>query len=60
MNSLPNPAEAPFAAEGGIDSPVEVTGDPYAALDELMAVVEAICPEWPQRETFRDGGKMLL
>ena len=34
--------------------------DPYRALDDLMAVVEVLCPVWPPREGFVDGGKMLL
>ena len=53
-------AEAPFAAGAGIQSPASVEGDPYIALDELMVVVEALCPEWPERPPFRDGGRMLL
>ena len=31
------------------------TGNPYQRLDDLMAVVEALCPVWPQREI---GGPM--
>lgn len=34
--------------------------DPFKALEDLMVVVEALCPTWPTRETFQDGGKMLL
>lgn len=29
--------------------------DPYRVLDDLMAVVEALCPVWPPREI---GGPM--
>jgi hypothetical protein len=39
---------------------VAIEADPYAALDELMVVVEALCPEWPERPPFRNGGRMLL
>lgn len=60
MKSLVNSAEAPFASEGGISVPPEEPADPFAALDELMVVVEALCPEWPPRPTFVNGGKMLL
>jgi len=60
MNSSRKLADAPFAASAGIQSPVAIDGDPYAALDELMVVVEALCPEWPPRPTFVDGGRMLL
>jgi hypothetical protein len=29
--------------------------DPYRVLDDLMAVIEALCPVWPPREI---GGPM--
>ena len=54
------PAEPPFAASAGIALPVQSDDDPYRRLDDLMAVVEALCPAWPQRPCFVDGGKMLL
>lgn len=43
-------------ADGGAAprTPVHVD-DPYRALDDLMAVVEALCPVWPPREI---GGPM--
>lgn len=34
--------------------------DPFAALDDLMAVVEALCPEWPKRRTFADATGFVL
>ena len=40
--------------------PLAVEEDPYRALDDLMVAVEALCPVWPPRDIFRDGGKMLL
>lgn len=60
MSSSRNPLEAPFAAEGGLPSPTCVKGDPYRALDDLMAVVEILCPEWPRRNVRSPGGKMLM
>ena len=48
------------AATGGIDAPPRVEEDPYRALDDLMAAVEALCPVWPSRDTLRVGEKMLL
>ncbi|MBK7657606.1 MAG: hypothetical protein IPJ28_00035 [Betaproteobacteria bacterium] len=60
MNSSKTLAEAPFAASAGIQSPAIAEQDPYRALDELMVVVEALCPEWPPRPLFKDGGRMLL
>jgi len=60
MNSSKALADTPFAASAGVRSPAPLEADPYAALDELMVVVEALCPEWPPRPVFVDGGKMLL
>lgn len=34
--------------------------DPYEALDDLMVVVEALCPRWPMRGIFKSGGFWLL
>lgn len=61
MNSFAKLTEAPLAGDGGISAPVFVMeDDPFGKLDDLMAVVEALCPVWPQREPFVDGGRMLL
>lgn len=60
MNSPNAPVDAPFAASAGVQSPVATEADPYAALDELMVVVEALCPVWPERPLFKNGGRMLL
>jgi len=59
MNFSPNSAE-PFAAQGGMTVPAQAAADPFAELDDLMVVIEALCTEWPSREIFVDGGKMLL
>jgi len=53
-------AEPPFAAGGGVQTFPRFEDDPLKALDDLMAAVEALCPKWPERGTFIDGGKMLL
>ncbi|MES1190118.1 MAG: hypothetical protein ABUS47_03450 [Steroidobacter sp.] len=50
----------PFVAEGGINLQAPESADPYAALDDLMKVVEALCPVWPERETFKEGPHWLL
>jgi len=34
--------------------------DPYERLDDLMTVIEALCPVWPHREPLRDESKFLL
>lgn len=59
-NSVIKENDQPFVAEGGISLPIPVPADPYAALDDLMKVVEALCPIWPERETFKEGSYWLL
>lgn len=39
-----------LAAAGGAPRTPIPAGDPYQALDDLMAVVEALCPVWPPRQ----------
>lgn len=60
MDSFKRPAEPPLAAEGGIGSRPPLDEDPYRALDDLMAAVEALCLSWPPRDPFVPGGRMLL
>jgi hypothetical protein len=60
MKSWTRSAEGHLAADAGISSAPAASDDPFAALDDLMAVVEALCPVWPARGGFVDGGKMLL
>jgi hypothetical protein len=60
MSSCAKSAEPPFAAEGGLDAPLHREQDPYRALDDLMAAVEALCPVWPHRGQFAEGSRMLL
>jgi hypothetical protein len=38
----------------------EPTEDPLKALFDLMVVVEALCPTWPQRPTFEGSNHFLL
>lgn len=57
MNSSRPPAEpgppagtaVVLVAEGGVVGQMSVPEDPYAALDDLMAVLEVLCPKWPER-----------
>jgi hypothetical protein len=60
MNSSDTLADQPCVNGGGIEVMVPPDDDPYRALDELMAVVEALCPEWPERGVFVHSEKMLL
>jgi hypothetical protein len=34
--------------------------DPFAALDDLMVVVEALCPAWPPRQGFGPMANLRL
>ncbi len=60
MSSSANLPEPPFAGEGGLTGFRRDEDDPYLALDDLMAAVEALCPVWPRREAFEVRGRMLL
>jgi hypothetical protein len=51
---------APLAGAGGIVMTVHSEREPYEALDDLMSVIEALCPTWPPRETTYRIGKFLL
>jgi hypothetical protein len=50
----------PLASTGGISSPIADARDAFEVLDDLMQVVEALCPTWPPRERFRDGSVFKL
>jgi len=60
MNSFVKSADAPLAASGGLEAPRPALDDPCQALDELMSVVEALCPVWSERPTFSDNDRFLL
>ena len=49
---LSSQSRHPIAADGGLVIQTETTRDPYEVLDDLMAVIEVLCPVWPARETF--------
>lgn len=50
----------PFFADAGIQNPAPPPEDWLRALDDLMVVVEALCPRWPAREPFTHSTTMLL
>ena len=52
--------EHPLAASGGVNVPPSRAEDPFKELDELMCVVEALCPQWPRRQLFTSWGRMIL
>jgi hypothetical protein len=49
-----------FVSQGGVVATVTDEREPYEALDDLMSVIEALCPTWPPREISSDMGKLLL
>ncbi len=49
-----------LAGDGGVKIIPISRRDPYEALDDLMAVVEALCPGWPARELFKTSGVWIL
>jgi hypothetical protein len=49
-----------LVASGGIVTAVISEREPYEALDDLMSVIEALCPTWPPREISSGTGKFLL
>ena len=59
MKSYPKSTEL-FLGEGGIVSPLSTERDPFEVLDDLMVVVEALCPVWPHRKTFEKARQMRL
>lgn len=51
MSSNEQPSH-PLASDGGnVESPVD-SRDPFEVLDDLMQVIEALCPTYPEREIF--------
>jgi hypothetical protein len=60
MSFSERPPEPPFAADAGIQSFAARTEDWLRALDDLMVVVEALCPRWPARAPFARSPTMLL
>jgi hypothetical protein len=45
----------PLAVEGGVTIALPETRDPFEVLDDLMTVVEALCPTWPPRDSITPG-----
>jgi hypothetical protein len=44
-----------LVAEAGVEHVQMCSDDPIGDWIELMEVVEALCPEWPQREPLIGG-----
>lgn len=54
MNSYPTAANSshstPLVSEAGVRYRQSGAADPFVAWLELMEVVEALCPKWPERK----------
>lgn len=50
-------ADGAPAAQSAVKAAAVPWRDPYAALDDLMCVIEALCPVWPPRPT---GGELKV
>jgi hypothetical protein len=50
----------PIAGGDFLEKRSGVVPDPYRCFIDLMAVVEAFCPKWNERTTFKDGDRFLL
>jgi len=50
----------PIAAHAGFEGPVSDPRDPYEILDDMLVVVEQLCPRYPERETFKADGDWRL
>ncbi len=51
MSSI-DPSSHLLSADGGVEPHPDGSADPFQTLDDLMHVVEALCPTYPTRETF--------
>ena len=60
MSGPANP-DTPFFRDGGLPpARTQATRDPFDTFDDLMTVVEALCPIWPERGTFSDSSTFLI
>jgi hypothetical protein len=41
------------------DAVVAASDDPYAQLDDLMRVIEELCPVWPERPLTRTDPELM-
>jgi hypothetical protein len=56
-NSVPPPL---LSRDAGVVASPPDSRDPFAALDDLMLVIEALCPRWPPRHTVIGRGSFRL
>jgi hypothetical protein len=46
--------------DGGASAHLQPAGDPVTAWIELMEVIEALCPRWPERTHVIHGAEFRL
>ena len=49
-----------LASEAGVVTVPPAIRDPFAALDDLMAVIDGLCPSWPARRRDMEPGSFRL
>ena len=49
-----------LVSAGGISESPADSRSPFEVLDDLMQVIESLCPTYPQRDTFPDGAIFKL
>ena len=61
FSMAPSTSDRPLlASEAGVLTSPPDTRDPFAALDDLMAVIDVFCPRWPARSTVIGPGSFRL
>lgn len=50
----------PLASAGGISGSPKDSRGPFEVLDDLMQVIEALCPTYPERDTFANSTAFKL
>jgi len=58
---IPNSPDRPLlASNAGVVPAPQKDPDPFAALDDLMAVIDTFCPRWPARPPVTGPGTFRL
>lgn len=59
-SGTPSTRTVVLVADGGAPAGLPSDRDPFEVLDDLMTVVEALCPSWPPRSAFGSMPDMRL
>lgn len=60
MSCSEKSSDAPIIGNAGVAPAVAPPADPFQALDDLMVVVEELCPVWPPRPIFTNESSNRL